>query len=261
MRRADRLFQIVRLLRVRGFLTGQALADELGVSKRTVYRDIRDLERSGVPIRGEAGVGYRLERGFELPPLTFNEAEIEALVLGARIAGAWGDDQLASAAETALQRLEAVLPEPLRRVVATTPLFAPDFHRRRELVAGLPIIREAIGGRRHLRFAYTRADGAGSARTVRPFALYFWGKAWTLASWCETRGDYRSFRPDRMSEVVMLESTFDDTDGPTLAGFLEQTGEDRVDWFSDPVPAESVVTEMPTPTPLTKVAKAVSERG
>jgi predicted DNA-binding transcriptional regulator YafY len=245
MRRADRLFQIVRLLRVRGFLTGQALADELGVSKRTVYRDIRDLERSGVPIRGEAGVGYRLERGFELPPLTFNEAEIEALVLGARIAGAWGDGQRAPAAGTALQRLEAVLPEPLRRVVATTPLFAPDFHRRRELVAGLPIIREAIGGRRRLRFAYVRADGETSARTVRPFALYFWGKAWTLASWCETRGDYRSFRPDRMSEVVMLESTFDESDGPSLAGFLERTNADREAWWHEPVPVETVVAERP----------------
>jgi len=229
MRRADRLFQLVRLLRVRGFATGQELADELGVSKRTVYRDIRDLEHSGVPIRGEAGVGYRLERGFELPPLTFNEAEIEALVLGARIVGAWGDDQLAEAAQTALQRLEAVLPEPLRRVVASSALFAPDFHRRPELVDGLPLIRKAIGEQRRLRFGYTRADGASSARTVRPFGLYFWGKAWTVAGWCETRGDYRSFRPDRMTHVEMLEGRFDDSDGPSLEGFLAHTG-DRDDW-------------------------------
>lgn len=229
MRRADRLFQLVRLLRVRGFATGQELAGELGVSKRTVYRDIRDLERSGVPIRGEAGVGYRLERGFELPPLTFNEAEIEALVLGARIVGAWADDQLVEAAETALQRLESVLPEPLRRVVAATALFAPDFHRRPELVDQLPLIRRAIGEHRRLRFGYTRADGAASARTVRPFGLYFWGKAWTLASWCEVRGDYRSFRPDRMTSLEMLDTTFDAADGPSLQGFLERTSE-RDDW-------------------------------
>ena len=227
MRRADRLFQLVRLLRTRGFSTGQQLAESLGVSKRTVYRDIRDLERSGVPIRGEAGVGYRLERGFEMPPLTFSEAEIEALVLGARIVGAWGDLELASSSESALQRLESVLPEPLRRVVEATPLFAPDFGRRRSMVERLPLIRQAIGDRRRLRFDYVRADGAESARTVRPFALYFWGSKWTLGGWCETRNDYRSFRPDRMSRVEMLDGIFDVNEGPNLAGFVAHVGRDR----------------------------------
>ncbi|HKE12266.1 MAG TPA: HTH domain-containing protein, partial [Myxococcota bacterium] len=94
MRRADRLFQLVHHLRARRFATGDQLARELGVSTRTVYRDVRDLEASGVPIRGEAGVGYRLERGYELPPLTFTSAELEGLVLGARIVGAWADAEL-----------------------------------------------------------------------------------------------------------------------------------------------------------------------
>jgi predicted DNA-binding transcriptional regulator YafY len=231
MRRADRLFQLVGLLRTRGFSTGQQLAESLGVSKRTVYRDIRDLERSGVPIRGEAGVGYRLERGLEMPPLTFSEAEIEALVLGARIVGAWSDHELASASESALQRLESVLPEPLRRVIATTPLFAPDFGRRRSMVEWLPLIRQAIADRRRLRFEYVRADGEASARTVRPLALYFWGNKWTLASWCETRADYRSFRPDRMSGLQRLDGAFDVEDGPNLAGFVahvaREDGEDQ----------------------------------
>jgi predicted DNA-binding transcriptional regulator YafY len=227
MRRADRLFQLVSLLRARGFATGQQLAESLGVSKRTVYRDIRDLERSGVPIRGEAGVGYRLERGFEMPPLTFSEAEIEALVLGARMVGAWGDVELASASESALQRLESVLPEPLRRVVATTPLFAPDFGRRRSMVERLPLIRQAIGDRRRLRFDYTRADGAESSRTVRPLALYFWGNKWTLASWCEARADYRSFRPDRMAGLRMQDGAFDVVDGPNLEGFVAHIGREN----------------------------------
>ncbi len=95
MRRADRLFQLVQVLRARRFATGQQIADELGVSKRTVYRDIADLQGSGVPIQGEAGVGYRIDRGFELPPLTFNAQEIESLVLGARIVATWGDSDLA----------------------------------------------------------------------------------------------------------------------------------------------------------------------
>ena len=225
MRRADRLFQLVSLLRSRGFSTGQQLADSLGVSKRTVYRDIRDLERSGVPIRGEAGVGYRLERGFEMPPLTFSEAEIEALALGARMVHAWGDHELASASESALERLESVLPEPLRQVVASSPIFAPDWGRRREMVERLPLIRQAIGERRRLHFDYTRADGEESERTVRPLALYFWGNKWTVAGWCETRAAYRSFRPDRMGALAMQSGTFDVDAEPNLEGYMAHVAE------------------------------------
>src|SRR2546422_7203835 len=110
MRRADRLFRIVQRLRRRGATTARQLAEALEVSERTVYRDIRDLLVSGVPIRGEAGVGYALDRSYELPPLMFDEEEIEALVLGARIVRAWADKKLARAAEEALQKIETVLP-------------------------------------------------------------------------------------------------------------------------------------------------------
>jgi predicted DNA-binding transcriptional regulator YafY len=124
MRRADRLFRLVQLLRARRFATGEQIADELGVSKRTIYRDVADLQGSGVPIRGEAGVGYRLERGYELAPLIFTSDELAGLVLGARIVAAWGDPDLASAVATAMTKVEAVLPEGLRRVVLDTPLSA-----------------------------------------------------------------------------------------------------------------------------------------
>ena len=126
MRRADRLFRLVQLLRARRFATGEQIAGELGVSKRTVYRDVADLQGSGVPIKGEAGVGYRLERGYELAPLIFTSDELSGLVLGARIVSAWGDAELASAVASALTKIEAVLPEALRRVVLETPLFAPE---------------------------------------------------------------------------------------------------------------------------------------
>ncbi|MGH0031272.1 MAG: helix-turn-helix transcriptional regulator [Myxococcota bacterium] len=220
MRRADRLFQLVQLLRLRRHATGQDLADELGVSLRTVYRDIRDLEYSGVPIRGEAGVGYRLDRGYELPPLTFSEAELEGLVLGARMVSTWADAELASAVRSAMTKVEAVLPEGLRRVVLHSALFAPDFPRTQEMSRDVDLMRRAIGERRLLAFDYTRADGEESQRTVRPLGLYFWGNKWTLAAWCELRQDYRSFRPDRMRTVTVQETRFDPDDGIDLAGFL-----------------------------------------
>ncbi len=188
MRRADRLFRLVQLLRLRRSATGQQLADELGVSLRTVYRDIRDLEYSGVPIRGEAGVGYRLDRGFELPPLTFSEAELEGLVLGARMVATWADSELADAVRSAMTKVEAVLPEGLRRVVLDSAMFAPDFPRTQEMSRDVDLMRRAIGERRLLAFAYERADGDRSVCNVRPLGLYFWGSKWSLAAWCELRG-------------------------------------------------------------------------
>jgi predicted DNA-binding transcriptional regulator YafY len=225
MRRADRLFQLVQLLRTRRASTGQDLADHLGVSLRTVYRDIRDLEYSGVPIRGEAGVGYRLDQGYELPPLTFSGAEIEGLVLGARMVATWADAELAEAVRSAMTKIEAVVPEGLRRVVLETALFAPDFPRTQEVSRDVDLMRRAIGERRLLDFAYVRADGEASERKVRPLGLYFWGNRWTLAAWCEMRRDYRSFRPDRMTDVVVLDDRFDPGDGINLAQFLARVQE------------------------------------
>jgi predicted DNA-binding transcriptional regulator YafY len=220
MRRADRLFQLVQLLRTRRAATGAELADALGVSLRTVYRDIRDLECSGIPIRGEAGVGYRLDRGFELPPLTFNGAELEGLVLGARMVAAWADSELASAVGSAMTKIEAVLPQGMRRAVLETALFAPDFPRSHDMARHVDLMRRAIGERRLLDFAYTRADGTRTRRSARPLGLYFWGSKWTLAAWCELRSDYRNFRPDRMEEVHLLDRSFDPDDGINLADFL-----------------------------------------
>jgi len=225
LRRADRLFQLVQHLRARRFATGEQIARDLGVSLRTVYRDVQDLERSGVPIRGEAGVGYRLERGYELPPLTFNGEELEGLVLGARLVAAWADSELAAAVSSAMTKVEAVVPEALRRVLLDTALFAPGGPWAAAMARELPLLRRAIGDRRRIRFAYTRGDGEQSERTVRPLGLFFWGSKWTLAAWCELREDYRTFRPDRMETVKLLDETFAPEDGPSLAAFLQRWDE------------------------------------
>src|SRR2546422_10946170 len=147
MRRADRLFRIVQRLRRRGATTARQLAEALEVSERTVYRDTRDLLVSGVPIRGEAGVGYALDRSYELPPLMFDEEEIEALVLGARIVRAWADQKLARAAEEALQKIETVLPPRLKSRLGGTALLAPGFHVKAGMRNGLGDLRPAIHGR------------------------------------------------------------------------------------------------------------------
>ena len=220
MRRADRLFQLVQLLRRRRSATAAWLAERLEVSERTVYRDVRELIASGVPIQGEAGVGYALAERSTLPPLTFTPEEIAAVVLGARTVQSWGDQALASAASSALARIEAVLPEGLQGAVGATALFAPRFHVPPEGLTGLGELRAAVADRRKVRLGYRRSDGEPSARRVRPLGLFFWGHGWSLLGWCELRGAFRNFRLDRVESWEVLEERFADEPGRTLGDFL-----------------------------------------
>src|SRR5215510_2368340 len=155
MRRADRLFQIVSLLRQRRrATTATHLADRLGVSERTVYRDIRDLVLAGTPIDGEAGVGYRIRAGFDLPPLMFDREEIQALVLGARIVRQFGDPALARASDAILNKVAAILPDDLAPVMDDTRLFVPGIAATSASAEALGVARTALVGRRKLRFRY-----------------------------------------------------------------------------------------------------------
>jgi predicted DNA-binding transcriptional regulator YafY len=226
MRRADRLFQIVQQLRGRRLTTARNLASRLQVSERTIYRDVRDLQLSGVPIEGEAGVGYVLRKGFDIPPLMFDREELEALVVGARMVQAWGGAKLSDAVTQALTKIEAVLPVDRRRDIVRSRLFALHFHIPPNLSATVDCMREAINGRRLLRFEYVRQDGEQSSRDVRPLALYFWGSVWTLAAWCELRNDFRSFRVDRISNPAILDRTFVEEPGKTLDDFISRVVKD-----------------------------------
>jgi predicted DNA-binding transcriptional regulator YafY len=219
VRRADRLFRLLLLLRGRRVATAAALARELGVSPRTVYRDVRDLIGSGVPIEGEAGVGYGLPRGFDLPPLMFDADEIGALVLGARMVQAWGDGKLAESARTVLAKVDAVLPPRLRPRLAGVELFAP-LDLPAAVRAHLECFRRGIEQKRKLRFRYDDERGARTERTVRPVCLAFWGNAWTASAWCEMRGDFRTFRPDRMRDLELLDEPFADEPDKGLTAFL-----------------------------------------
>ncbi len=230
MRRADRLFQLIQLLRRRPVVTAASLARDLEVSERTVYRDIRDLMLSGVPIEGEAGVGYTLRKGFDLPPLMFTASEIEALVLGARVVQSWGDPALAKAASDALVRVEAALPDKLKANIERTPLFAPAFHVPQHVLARLSTIRAALEGHRKLQLGYSDVNDAVTERAVRPLGLFFWGAIWSLEGWCELRQDFRAFRLDRMQSVDLLDETFVDEPGKTLADLFAKQQEETELW-------------------------------
>ena len=222
MRRADRLFQLILILRQRRFATAGNLAERLEVSERTIYRDVRDLVCSGVPIQGEAGVGYTLPKGFDLPPLMFTEDEIEALVLGARIVRSWADPALVKAAGNALRKIEVVLPTRLKGRAAGSTLFSLNFQQSAETTDALALLRLATRDHRKVRFSYIDARNARSARTVRPLCLAFVAPSWLLTSWCELRDDFRNFRVDRIGDLSVLDVTFDDQPGKTLQDFLRQ---------------------------------------
>ena len=203
-------------------LTAQKLAAKLQVSVRTIYRDVRDLQLSGIPIEGEAGVGYTLRRDMDLPPLMFTRGELTALVLGARLVAAWGGAENVIAARQALQRIEAVVPAEMRDELDAILLYAPGFMMPQPLRMRLDVLHGACLGRRLVTFCYAREDGAKSERTVRPLALAFWSGVWTLASWCELRKDFRSFRIDRMDAVVLSEGTFEPKKGQALEDFMKK---------------------------------------
>jgi predicted DNA-binding transcriptional regulator YafY len=222
MRRADRLFRIVQFLRRGRLLTAQKLAEKLQVSPRTIYRDVRDLQLSGMPIEGEAGVGYTLRQDLDLPPLTFTASELTALVLGARLVRAWGGTESVKAAAEALLRIEAVLPVELRERLDTILLYAPGFRMQHAVRERLDVLHQACVARRVIDFGYEREDGERSQREVRPLALYFFGGVWTLASWCELRKDFRTFRLDRMNDLCMLEQVFVPRRGQRLEDFLRR---------------------------------------
>lgn len=205
MSRAERLLTLVQALRRRRRpVSGAELASELGVSLRTLYRDIQALIGQGAPIDGEAGIGYVLKPGFMLPPLMFTEDEIEALVFGARLAATRADERLASSAENALAKIAAVLPTDLAdRMDATGLIVAPAWNANRDGI-DLSLLRTSIRNETRLEFSYVNEKGIASRRVVWPIAIAFFERVRVLTAWCELRADFRHFRVDRMSDAVDL---------------------------------------------------------
>ena len=226
MRRADRLFQIVQLIRGRRLTTAAFLARRLEVSERTVYRDVADLQHQGVPIEGEAGVGYRLGQGFDLPPLMFTMDEARALVASVRMAQVWQDPALAQASQVALGKILSVLPAAARTAAQSMAIYAPPIGLDPSAQASLQTLREAAQDRRKLSVQYKDAHDQLTQRVLRPLGCFYWGKIWTLAAWCENRNGFRSFRLDRMQGVHLVEGRaghFKDEAGKTLADYLRSS--------------------------------------
>jgi len=230
MRPADRLFQIILLLRNGRVVTATQLAEAMEVSERTIYRDIADLVKSGAPIDGEAGVGYRLRRGYQVPPLMFTGDELEALVVGAKLVSAWADSGLGKAAAQAMARIEAVLPRSLEAKVSASSrrFLALDCLQPAPLREPMAYLREGMENGRKVQVSYRRADGESSLRTLWPLGLVFWGHCWTLGAWCELRNDFRTFRVDRIAAAEVLDETFDDRYGERWNDYLAKArAEDR----------------------------------
>jgi len=225
MRRADRLFEIVQYLRGRRLTTAAQLAQWLEVSERTIYRDVADLIGSGVPIDGEAGVGYRIAATFDLPPLMFSFDEIDALVIGARFVESWGGPGLANGARSALAKIAGALPREKRAALEGARLFAPGFFVDPLPGERLETFRRAIGARSFVELDYRDGHGSSTQRRIRPLGIFFWGEAWSVAAWCELRSDFRNFRLDRIAELRRLDERFPDEAGKRLEDFLRNMEE------------------------------------
>lgn len=224
MRRADRLFQIVQHLKARRLTTAAHLSRMLSVSERTIYRDIRDLSLSGIPVKGEPGVGYAVDSSFELTALMFTPEEVEAVVVGLRMVKAFGGPQLRAAAVPALDKVVIALPKGRREEIDRPQMYAPLVHAHRGLDDVIETIRGAIEAHAVLDLTYADDRAQETQRLIRPLALHFWGSVWTLAAWCEMRKGFRSFRLDRVRACKPTERLFHDEPGKTLSDYLRSVG-------------------------------------
>ncbi len=232
MRRADRLYRLTELLRGGRVTTARRLAERLEVSERTIYRDIADLIASGVPVEGEAGVGYVMRPGFDVPPLMFDRRQIEALVTGVRLVEAWGGAAMANAASEALAKISAVVPPDIARAADRTAIQAfrmPDLDAATR--ARLDLLDTAIRDETRLKLRYADASGRETTRHIHPLGLVFWGKVWTLIAWCAFRDDFRMFRVDRIAAAEEA-GRFEPAPHQSIAAFYAQ--EAGCDFSDDP---------------------------
>ncbi len=232
MRRADRLFEIIQILRrVRRPVSAQAIADELEVSKRSVYRDIATLTAQRVPIRGEAGVGYVLEEGFDMPPLMLTAEEIDAAVLGALWVSTRAEPELARAAENLIAKIEAITPGPLRRHIAAAAMSVRPVSPASEDKVDAAMLRQAILEGRKVSLGYRDGDGKESKRVVWPVLLGYRDEGRILAAWCELRQGFRYFRTDRMTFAEALDQRYPESRGSLKDRWRKAMDAERESYF------------------------------
>lgn len=228
MRRSERLAEIVEIVRDGRLHRACDIAEALGVSERTIYRDVGALIASGVAIEGERGLGYILREPVFLPPMALTSQELEALKLGLEIVRKTSDEELSAGAISLLAKVERHAN--LRRRMPSDwgfGVYQPAIERRG--FAFLPIIRRAIRAGHKLRITYLALSGETSMRTVRPLQTEYWGRVWTFTTWCELRGNFRVFRIDRLDRCETTGDGFTPEPGKTLRDYLHQVAADRAE--------------------------------
>ncbi len=221
MRRTDRLFDLIQILRDGRLHKAAEMAQALEVSDRTIWRDMATLMASGLPIEGERGVGYILRAPITLPPMVLTSAEMEAFRLGVRLVAEGEDPSLARAARSLATKIGAVTPAP--QEPDEEGLFVFTGREATRAAPHMPMLRAAIRAHERLTITYLEATGVASHRDIRPLQLEFWGRVWTLAAWCEGRGDFRSFRVDRIRAITPTGEIFPDEPGRNLAAWREKS--------------------------------------
>lgn len=228
MRKADRLNEIVHYLRrMHQAVTADSLAKHFEVSARTLYRDIQDLQDSGVPILGEAGVGYVIDKTYHLPPIMFDADEVEAIALGIGMVCNWTDEKFAKKAQSAYQKIQATLSAPLLHELEQIATFSAPSHYKIPWVVDFTEVRECIRRKQFVRFAYLDLNDASTERTIRPLALTSFSPVWLLTGWCELRQAFRNFRIDRISEFTPLDKRFRDEKDKSLKAYLKTIENER----------------------------------
>lgn len=225
MRRADRLFRIVEYLKARReAVTGEELSTEMEVGVRTIYRDVTDLRSSGVPIVGEAGVGYVLSPNYLLKPLMFDVEELDALSLGAQMVESWGDATLARSTRRAIDKITAVLPAALAEDAKRSAAYACASRSKLPIAIDLASLRRAVRIKHLVEISYADKSGNESRRRIRPLCLTFIAPVWLIAAWCEARHDFREFRVDRITNMEVTDEPFRDEEGKTLGDLQKRKG-------------------------------------
>lgn len=225
MRRADRLIRLVHYLRrMRRAVTANKIAEDFGICRRTVYRDIQDLMNSGVPIHGEAGVGYIIDKKYHLPPVMFDPDELEAIALGVNMVRNWTDEQFAIKAASAMDKIQAVVSENLLHELEQLSTYSLPSAAKIPWQVSFSDIRECIRRKQKIAFTYIDLKEKTTKRRVRPLSLVFFGPVWILVTWCEKRKDFRNFRLDRIKNLKITDENFRDKKDKNLAAYIRKMG-------------------------------------
>ncbi|CAH9049860.1 hypothetical protein PSECIP111951_00057 [Pseudoalteromonas holothuriae] len=220
MHKSERLFQLVNLLKGRRLaVTAKQLAERFEVSERTIYRDIETLQSSGIPVQGEAGIGYLIS-DHPLPPMMFSLDELTALLLGSKMVSAWTDPTLSNHAKSAIEKIEAVLPAQLKHHSEHSPYLVSSFKHDAQQQTFSETLRTAIESYQCVKLQYQDVNDNHSERTLEPLGLVYWGGKWTLIAFCQLRQDYREFRLDRMQSLTILSIPFSTNNTKNLTHYL-----------------------------------------